>query len=103
MGGESCITATEKRAQAMGLEVIRYLTYVYEEDYSDKAMLRCPQLDGKTNSSRIYYQMVLPTTESTLSDPNDPCSFVPGSKVAIVLTAFAGWMVVSKWVVNCSC
>lgn len=88
LGG--CLDAVEKRAMAKGLRVGAWMTYDYQYDYSPEAMIRCPDLDGMTNSSRIYYQVVTPLSTTVFLNESDPCSFAPGSDVGVVLTSFAG-------------
>lgn len=45
--------------KSFGLNVTALMTYEYEEGFSEAIML-CPRVDRKINSSRIYYRIVLP-------------------------------------------
>ena len=85
-----CLEAIEKRAKSKGLRVGAWMTYDYQYNYSPEAMVRCPELDGMTNSSRIYYHVVVPLSTTVFLNESDPCSFAPGSDVGVVLTSFAG-------------
>ncbi|KAK7503103.1 hypothetical protein BaRGS_00005729, partial [Batillaria attramentaria] len=58
-GGTPCYDEAVQELTAMGLKVVALATYKYEEGFSD-AIMMCPQVDRKINSSRIYYRIVLP-------------------------------------------
>lgn len=64
-----CYDEAVQELSEMGLNVAALVTYEYEEDFSD-AIMMCPNVDRKVNSSRVYYRIVLPTgdfNESSVS------------------------------------
>ena len=81
-----CFDEAKDELEAMGLKIKAFMTYQYEEDFSD-AIILCPQYDRKIHSSRIYYRLVLPSSWS--SDRNQ-CDFQAGDEVVVLFTSFAG-------------
>ena len=59
MFGTPCYDEAVEELKSFGLNVTALMTYEYEEGFSEAIML-CPRVDRKINSSRIYYRIVLP-------------------------------------------
>lgn len=57
--GTPCYDEAVQELKSLGLNVTALVTYEYEEGFSDAIML-CPRVDRKINSSRIYHRIVLP-------------------------------------------
>ncbi|XP_012936102.1 uncharacterized protein LOC106011351 [Aplysia californica] len=83
-----CWDQAEQELKSMGLNVTAFLTYQYEEAFSDAIML-CPKVDRKIRSSRNYYRIVLPANTTALNTRTS-CDFPPGSNVVVLFTSFAG-------------
>lgn len=86
--GLRCYNEAEQELKDMGLVVSTFVSYQYEENFSDDILL-CPKLDKKINSSRIYYRIVLPGKNATYNS-SSPCDYKPGSEVIVLLTSFGG-------------
>lgn len=86
--GIRCYDEAVQELRELGLNVTAFVTYQYEEGFSD-AIMQCPKYDRKINSSRIYYRIVLPAANTTYSS-SSPCDYKSGSDVVVLLTSFAG-------------
>ncbi|XP_076466898.1 uncharacterized protein LOC143298095 isoform X2 [Babylonia areolata] len=85
--GPRCYDEAVEELGGMGLNVTGFVTYGYEEGFSDDIML-CPQTDRKINSSRVYFRIVLPVGRQF--NESKVCDFPKGSEVVVLLTSFAG-------------
>ncbi|ESO89240.1 hypothetical protein LOTGIDRAFT_154331 [Lottia gigantea] len=82
--GTRCYDEAVQELSQHDLIVRTFLTYNYEENFSNSIML-CPKYDLKIISSRIYYRIVLP-----LEKVQNPCELPANSSVAVLFTSFAG-------------
>jgi len=81
-----CLTDAKNDMKKLGLNISDVLTYEYEEGFSD-AIMRCPTVDRKIISSRIYHRIVLPTNTTGMKSS---CDFPKGSDVVVLFTSFSG-------------
>ena len=51
--------AKQEIEEERGLVISAFTTYQYEEGFSE-AIIRCPGLEKRIDSSRTYYRIVLP-------------------------------------------
>ncbi|KAL8611492.1 hypothetical protein ACOMHN_014547 [Nucella lapillus] len=84
--GPHCYDQAMQELTALGLNVTAFVTYQYEEGFSD-VIMACTKTDRVINSSRIYYQIVLPVEKFNESNL---CDFPKGTKVVVLLTTYAG-------------
>ena len=81
---EWCLDLITSNLAAKNISVANYVTYDYQENYSNQ-ILACPQFDIKIDSSRVYWLLALPHVAR-----EDPCSFVSGDVVDVLLLHFDG-------------
>ncbi|CAH1798289.1 unnamed protein product [Owenia fusiformis] len=81
-----CVTATSIALEKQGLNITKWATYDYEENYSSK-ILKCKDFDIQISavSGNVYHRIVL-------AEDNDrqSCDFKNGSKVVVLFTSFCG-------------
>eukprot|EP00823_Brevimastigomonas_motovehiculus_P008144 TRINITY_DN7416_c0_g1_i1.p1 TRINITY_DN7416_c0_g1~~TRINITY_DN7416_c0_g1_i1.p1 ORF type:complete len:572 (-),score=55.06 TRINITY_DN7416_c0_g1_i1:148-1863(-) len=66
-----------------------WLTYRYDDSYSDSTILRCANLDRKYILSRIYWRLLVPRSWT----PDWNCTIKPGDTVDVLLIYSNAWTV----------